>query len=86
MGHLTSRGDFCSEKEELRAREWFMESRGYRFCDIPACNCNSWHQGHCEARLRDIRDLLQDYDVPTNGIILLDVIEAAVIKAGYTTD
>ena len=24
--------------------EYFLERLGYRRCDIPACNCGSWHQ------------------------------------------
>jgi hypothetical protein len=22
----------------------FLEGRGYRRCDVPACNCGSWHK------------------------------------------
>ena len=47
--------DFCDAVEELDARRSFMERRGYRFCDIPACNCNSWHEGE-----RHIRHVLTE--------------------------
>jgi len=33
----------------------FIHSRGYRRCDIAACNCGSWHGGHAEDRLSEIR-------------------------------
>lgn len=42
-------------KEELLD---FIESRGYRRCDILACNCNSFHRGHAETRLRELSELL----------------------------
>jgi hypothetical protein len=32
----------------------FLQSRGYVRCDIPACNCNSFHRGHAETRLSEI--------------------------------
>lgn len=28
----------------LAAVEAFLEHEGYRRCDIPACNCGSWHK------------------------------------------
>jgi len=34
---------FADEFDELDARRDFMRREGYRMCDIPACNCNSWH-------------------------------------------
>jgi hypothetical protein len=36
----------------------FIEMRGYRRCDIPACNCNLWHGGNAEQRLSEIHDQL----------------------------
>jgi hypothetical protein len=29
--------------EELGDLKWVLESHGWRRCDIPACNCGSWH-------------------------------------------
>lgn len=78
--------EFHSDADELRARRDFMVSRGYRFCDIMACNCNSWHQGHAENRLREIGDMLTDYGVSTNGIVLKDTIRNVLIEAGYTDE
>ena len=37
-------GDFVDEEEELNARRDFMMREGYSYCNIPACNCNSWHK------------------------------------------
>jgi len=57
------------ELEEVEAerdrRAWFMESRGYRRCDIPVCNCNSWHGGHAQERLQEISDALPFANGPT---------------------
>lgn len=44
--------------DHLRERQGFMARRGYRACDNPACNCNSWHGGHAMARLEEIYDEL----------------------------
>jgi hypothetical protein len=35
------------EQERDKARR-FIEGRGYRRCDIAACNCHSYHGGHAE--------------------------------------
>lgn len=52
--------DHMTEEEanDLRKRADFMERRGYRRCDIAACNCGSWHGGHAEDRLREIYEAL----------------------------
>ena len=75
--------EFHDDVDELKARRSFMVSRGYRFCMIPACNCNSWHHGHSELRLNEIKDMLDRYDVLRYGITLLDAIEDLVLAAGY---
>lgn len=31
-------------ERQRRLRDAFLEREGYRYCDIPACNCGSWHQ------------------------------------------
>lgn len=71
-------GDFCTDKEELDARRRFMLDDGYRLCSIPACNCGSWHGGNASRRLSEIRDLLDELEVPTNGLTLLDAIRNAL--------
>ena len=40
--------------------EDFIASRGYRPCDIPACNCGSWHGGHADDRLGELRDYIRE--------------------------
>ena len=74
---------FHDEKSELRARRDFMVRRGYRFCNIDACNCGSWHGGHMEQRLRDIHDMLEEMGVPLNGVVLKDAIKELALSAGY---
>jgi hypothetical protein len=53
--------------EAVQAREkaeGFIADEGYRRCDIPACNCGSWHGGHAADRLREISDTLADAGIP----------------------
>lgn len=57
-------------QEAMRALD-FIERRGYRRCDIPACNCGSWHGGNAEERLRDFHEELVNADVETNGKTLI---------------
>lgn len=33
-------------REEVFKRDEFLERNGFRRCDIPACNCGSWHALH----------------------------------------
>lgn len=51
----------------------FIRREGYRRCDIPACNCGSWHGGHASDRLREIGEVIEH-----NGITILAAVEAAV--------
>lgn len=57
-------------QEAMRALD-FIERRGYRRCDIPACNCGSWHGGNAEERLRDFHEEIVNADVETNGKTLI---------------
>lgn len=50
----------------------FIERRGYWRCDIPACNCNSWHGGNAELRLDEIAEELGD---ETQGKTLLQAVK-----------
>ena len=45
------------EAENVALRD-FIARRGYVSCDIPACNCGSFHRGHAEARLTEIYEVL----------------------------
>ena len=69
-------------REELLRRaehaECFIRARGYITCDIPACNCNSWHGGHAERRLDEIQDELDGYGVSFDGRTLLDVLKTVL--------
>lgn len=67
------RSGFDEAVAGARKRADFMDRRGYRRCDIPACNCGSWHGGNAEDRLREICDELgQDM----NGKIATEAIAA----------
>jgi hypothetical protein len=52
--------------------EEFLRARGYYRCDIPACNCGSWHGGHAESRLTEIYDELGWL---TQGVTALEAIK-----------
>ena len=45
-------------RRELAELRFFIERRGYRRCDIPACNCGSFHGGHAEDLLAEIHAAL----------------------------
>lgn len=47
------------EAENAKRRD-FMQRAGYRPCDIPQCNCDLWHHGHADERLRELSDELGD--------------------------
>jgi len=51
----------------MRAED-FIRSRGYRRCNIAACNCGSWHGGHAENRLHDICDAVRNEDVSNEAL------------------
>lgn len=54
-----------------------LERNGFRRCDIPACNCGSWHQvGGFAERFREIEDATEDYY--ENGETLLDRVKRIV--------
>ena len=48
---------------EVQRLQWFIEAEGYRRCDVPACNCGSFHGGHANQRLHELFDTLD----PANG-------------------
>lgn len=65
----------AQEAEAYRALD-FLRRAGYRRCDIAACNCGSWHGGHAEDRLAEIKAALDDTGAPQCGGILVDRIKA----------
>ncbi len=61
--------------ESDREAVLFLERHGYRRCDIPACNCGSWHGGHANARLAEIREAFaQDEHTDTRNKTLLNLV------------
>lgn len=72
---LLTRAEAAEDRQ--RAAEDFISARGYRRCDIPACNCNSWHGGNAEDRLQEIRECLAENDVSMNGKTFVDAINEA---------
>lgn len=69
-------------RQRLEKAEWVLQHAGFRRCDIPACNCNSWHQvgGYAE-RFREIREAVEEAGYSTNGKILLDVVKEVLASA-----
>lgn len=70
---MTPPMDLQAEIDKLRG---FIESRGYRRCDVPACNCGSYHGGHATQRLGEIIDALEDGGVDMNGKTILSAVKA----------
>jgi hypothetical protein len=56
-------------RERDEARDFILRA-GYRRCDVPACNCGSWHGGHLYDRLREIEAALSDADIDWAGTVL----------------
>lgn len=69
-------------EERLKDAEWVLTNSGFRRCDIPACNCGSWHQvGGFKARFDEIKEVVEDAGYSTNGRTLLDAVKALAAKA-----
>lgn len=66
--------------EEGRKAIDFLDRHGFRRCDIPACNCGSWHGGHAADRLREIGDALDEANVPREGGIIVKRIAALLLR------
>lgn len=65
----------ASLRAEIERRDWFLESRGYRRCDIAACNCQYWHGGHAMQRLDEIRYALDEAGAAENGETTLHAVQ-----------
>jgi hypothetical protein len=65
------RDQLAALQAENERMSWWIDSRGYRRCDIPACNCPYWHGGNVEARLDEFKTELSEH-VELNGKTLLD--------------
>ena len=57
-----ARAELKAENERLRD---FIDREGYRRCDCPACNCDSFHGGHAHTRLSEIYEALGGCDGTT---------------------
>lgn len=65
-----------SLEERLSDAEWVLTHSGFRRCDIPACNCGSWHQvGGFKLRFDEIKEVVEDAGFSTNGRTLLDAVK-----------
>lgn len=67
-----TRDELVDEVHRLRR---FLELKGYRRCDIPACNCGSFHGGHANERLREIDEAL---GLRTQGKTILQAVQELV--------
>ena len=57
---------------EIRNLYHLLRSSGFIPCDVPACNCGSWHQvGGFYARFEEIKEVVE----PRNGQTLLDAVK-----------
>ncbi len=71
-----------SLERRLQKAEWALMSAGFRMCDIPACNCDNWHQfGGFYARFQEIKDVVEDAGYSTNGRTLRKAVEAMAADA-----
>lgn len=68
---LDGEGAGGEAQAQLRDALDFIARNGYRRCDIPACNCGSWHGGHASERLSEIAD-----ELDTNGVTILGAVRA----------
>ncbi len=58
--------DVLALRQRAERAEDFIHTRGYRQCDTPACNCNSWcGGGYAEQRLHEIYEALGGCDGTT---------------------
>ena len=61
--------ELIADRDKLHRILW---DNGFRRCDVPACNCDSWHpHGGFYARFREIDEAVGDH----NGKTLLRAVE-----------
>lgn len=71
--------DLASLKAERDRLAGLLETNGFRRCDIPACNCNSWHHvGGFAARFAEIKEATDDHY--RNGETLLARVQRIVAE------
>lgn len=63
-------------REDHEKAKDVLRSAGFVRCDIPACNCGSWHQvGGFKARVLEIQEVVEEAGFSTNGRTLLDAVK-----------
>ena len=66
-------------EQRLQDAEWVLQNAGFRRCDMPACNCGSWHQvGGFKRRFDEIKKAVEEAGFSTNGRTLLDTVKAVI--------
>jgi hypothetical protein len=74
-------GDYETARR-LGQAEWVLTNAGFLRCDIPACNCGSWHQvGGFKLRFDEIKEAVEEAGYSTNGRTLLDTVKAIIEDA-----
>lgn len=67
---------------DVRSLEDVLERAGFRRCDIPACNCGSWHQvGGFKARFDEIKEAVAEH-IDLNGKTLLSAVQSLLAERG----
>lgn len=78
--------DLFEVARQLGQAEYVLQSAGFRRCDIPACNCGSWHQvGGYKARFDEIKEVVEYAGYSTNGRTLLDAVKHMASDASSIT-
>jgi outer membrane murein-binding lipoprotein Lpp len=67
-----------SEVDDLKD---ILLRNGFVPCDVPACNCGSWHPRYgATALIREIATALEDGGISTNGITIPAAVNSLIAK------
>lgn len=66
------RASLATERAARESAERTLAEKGFRRCDMAACNCAGWHGGHSAQRLCEIGDALVDAGIDLNGRAILE--------------
>ena len=76
---MTTTDKVAALRDALERAESFIAREGYRRCDVPACNCGSWHPSEgWYARFREIDEAVGDHSGRT---LLAEVKRLAALAA-----
>ncbi len=83
VGHYISAcRELAAAVERAEKAETYLQSRGYVRCDIPACNCSSWHPRYgLYERMREIEAALDEAGHPLsneNGNLVLNALRELI--------